>query len=279
MIRLVLAFLLICAGPLAAQPFPNAETTLVNDFAGLLDTGAEAQVADALQKLFDDHGVEMTVVTIESRNDYGDFASIEDFATGLFNAWGVGNADRNDGILVLVARTDREMRIELGAGYSDVWDAVAQTVIDDAFLRDFRNDDYQGGIIHGTSEVIRRIAQPTTASVPPDLPSKNDRTDWAVFGVVGLVIAGLFGRSWFGDILTRFRRCPQCGTRNQRRTRSTLTQATRTSTGRRKTVYSCTNCDYENSQISTIPRRTRSKSSSSGFGGGSSSGGGASGRW
>ena len=57
MIRIALALIFLWSSPLFAQPFPNAETTLVNDFAGLLDTGAEAQVADDLQKLRDEHGV------------------------------------------------------------------------------------------------------------------------------------------------------------------------------------------------------------------------------
>ncbi len=278
MIRIALALIFLWSSPLFAQPFPNAETTLVNDFAGLLDTGAEAQVADDLQKLRDEHGVEMTVVTIESHNDYGDFSSIEVFATGLFNAWGIGDEDRNDGILVLVARTDREMRIELGSGYGEEWNAVAQTVIDDAFLRAFREDDYQGGIVAGTSEVIRRIAQPNTAGVPSEPSGGKGDADWAIIGIFGATVAAMLGRGMFGDFMTRFRACPKCGTRHQRRLRSVLQRATRTSTGRRRTKYYCTNCDYEDTQITTIPRRTKSRSSS-GFGGGSSSGGGASGRW
>ncbi|NKB27444.1 MAG: hypothetical protein GKR99_07765 [Rhodobacteraceae bacterium] len=278
MIRLTLTLLFLWAAPVFAQPFPNADTTLVNDFAGLLDTGAEAQIADDLQQLRDEHGVEMTVVTIESRSDYGDFASIEAFATGLFNAWGIGKADRNDGILVLVARADREMRIELGTGYSEDWNAVAKTVIDDVFLRAFGDDDYQGGILNGTSEVIRRIARPHTVDMPAEPVSRRDDTDWGILALIGAVFAAIFGRGMLGDAMTRFGACPQCGTRHRRRTRSILKRATRTSTGRRQIHYYCTNCDFEDTQIRTIARRSK-KSSSSGFGGGSSSGGGASGRW
>ena len=86
-IRLFALLLCLSGTSLMAQPFPNPDTTLVNDFAGVLDAGAEARIADSLQQLRDDHDIQMTVVTIGSRSDYGEFDSIESFATGMFNAW------------------------------------------------------------------------------------------------------------------------------------------------------------------------------------------------
>ena len=65
------------------------------------------------------------MVTIGSRRDYGEFDTIESFATGLFNAWGVGSAARNDGIMVLVANVDRAA---VGGGGQDVHDQVQQAL-------------------------------------------------------------------------------------------------------------------------------------------------------
>ena len=57
----------------------------------------------------------MTIITLESQAPYAPDETLEEFATNLFNNWGIGDAARNDGILVLVLPDDRAMRIELGA--------------------------------------------------------------------------------------------------------------------------------------------------------------------
>ena len=103
-------------------------------------------------------GVEMTVLTIERMMDFGHPGQIEPFATRLFNTWGIGNATRNDGILVLVSRFDRMMRIELGAGYPSSRDGQMKVIIEDDFLPRFRVDDYQGGIEDGVEAIIWKIS-------------------------------------------------------------------------------------------------------------------------
>ncbi|MEY8842814.1 YgcG family protein, partial [Cribrihabitans sp. XS_ASV171] len=101
--------------------YPGYDEIYVNDYAGLLSSEAEARVRQDLKDLYARAGIEMTVLTIENMGAYGHQGAIEPFATGLFNAWGIGNAARNDGVLVLVARYDREMRIEIGSGYAQHW--------------------------------------------------------------------------------------------------------------------------------------------------------------
>lgn len=285
MIRLFALLLCLLGSPLIAQPFPNPDTTLVNDFAGVLDAGAEARIADSLQSLRDDHDIQMTVVTIGSRGDYGDFESIESFATGMFNAWGVGSATRNDGIMILVANVDREMRIELGAGYPADWNAVAANVIRNNFRPAFRDGDMQRGIESGTVQTIRQIAVPfAEGRAPPDvdlegaLPEEDEPSQWPVVAFLA-AFAALVLRRPVGDVVTRMRRCPRCKRRTTRRERRVLDAATRTDTGTREERRYCTECDFEDRRIVTIPRRRSSSNRSSGFGGGRSSGGGASGRW
>lgn len=141
---------------------PGYEDVYVNDYANLLDAATEARIRDKLVEVREQRGIEMTLLTIDRIGDYADpespyDESIESFATRLFNRWGIGNASRNDGVLVLVSRHDRKMRIELGAGYASSWDGTMQTVIDEAFLPDFRRDDYQRGIETGMTQVIYAI--------------------------------------------------------------------------------------------------------------------------
>lgn len=273
------ALLVLIAGAAAAQSdrWPAYENIFVNDYAGIVAPEAEARLRTALEALRAETGVEMTVLTIATRADYVEGETIEGFATTLFNIWGVGDATRNDGILVLVARDDREMRIALGKGYDHAWDRVAQEVIDDSFLPYFREERYSEGIETGSAATIGRIARPHAAGQPPPENSLGEKA----LGLAPLAfIAAVFGlvfRRVFADLGQRLRRCPKCGHRGLRRRRDILRAATRQASGQGMRITYCPNCDYRDTRPYTISRK--SSSSSSSFGGGSSSGGGASGRW
>ena len=80
---------------------------------------------------------------------------MEDYATALFNAWGIGKKDRDNGVLILVAVEDRAMRIEVGYGLEGVLpDGLAGSVIRQSFLPRFRDDDYRAGILEGTARIV-----------------------------------------------------------------------------------------------------------------------------
>ncbi len=221
----ILMFLFILALPLAAtaQNYPAYQSTYINDFADLLPPDSEARVLAMLKAVREERGVEMTVVTVQSRLDYGPSPSIEAFATGLFNSWGVGNATRNDGIMILIAKQDRTMRIELGAGYPPTFDDRVKRVIDHHFIPWFKQDDYANGIEAGVAETIKRTwLEFTDEGYTASSRLKAER-DYAIdnaksgglfawiFGAVGLALSGygLFGwRRWQRN---RPRQCDLCG--------------------------------------------------------------------
>lgn len=151
---LSLALLVLCAPPGQAQNYPDHAEIYVNDFADLLNDAQEDEVRDKLKELRRNRGIEFTVVTIASMSDFGHSGPIEPFATGLFNYWGVGNAERNDGVMMLIARYDRHMRIEVGAGYGTTKNDPMKRIIDDVILPEFRNDNYALGIDKGVDAVI-----------------------------------------------------------------------------------------------------------------------------
>lgn len=327
---------------------PGYSEVYVNDYADLLDKGAEDRIRADLIELYDNTGVEMTVLTIERMADYGHGGTIESFATRLFNTWGIGNAQRNDGVLVLVSRFDREMRIELGSGYGFARDGDMMRVIDTVFLPAFRNDNYQAGIEAGVDETIYQIAGFYPGTYDSGDLQRGFTTIWhklkqAGLGILAVILApfaalGLWLRRYlryrpraceqcgtmmqmageeaddehldggqkleeflksvdydvwhcpdcghmtikrFASWFSRHGSCPKCNYRTMRTTTTVLEHATTSSTGRKRVDYDCKNCHYTNSEIRTIPKKTKSSSGSSrsSFGGGSSSGGGASGRW
>ncbi|MDP2520459.1 TPM domain-containing protein [Shimia thalassica] len=152
----VLATLLV-VGNARAQTYPDYSEVYVNDFANLFITEQAQEIRNKLEDLRTQHDIEFTVVTIHSMTDYGHAGAIEPFATGLFNTWGVGHAERNDGVMMLVAVNDRYMRIEVGSGYGTTKNDAMKDIIDHTILPKFRSDGYFEGINRGVDQVIRDL--------------------------------------------------------------------------------------------------------------------------
>jgi uncharacterized protein len=273
--------ILAAAPPLGAQTFPDTRTfpdptsTTVNDFADLLPEAEERDLARRLARLERETGVELTVITLPSQAEYAPDMTLEAFATALFDHWGVGKAATNDGVMVLVLRDDRAMRLELGAAYGRDWDRVAQDVVERHFLNAFGTGDYVRGLTWGTEQVIARIVMPFREGAAP--PGGGGVRDWIIgIGMFGAVLLAM-SRRRIGDLLARFRSCPRCGRRGLRQTRSVVTAATGTLHGTGERLRTCPHCGFETRDSYHIPVRGTSRGGS--FGGGRSGGGGASGRW
>lgn len=141
-----------------AQQFPAYNDIYVNDFADILDLGHESILRRNLADLRTEHGIELTVVTLRSMSDYGHEGDIEEFATGLFNAWGVGDAQRNDGAMLLVAVEDRVLRIEVGAGYEARKDVTTKRIIDRIIVPEFSQGNMASGIMQGVEALIAELS-------------------------------------------------------------------------------------------------------------------------
>ncbi len=215
---------------------------------------------------------------------------------GLFNQWGIGSATRNDGALILVSRSDREMRIEVGSSYGPIFDDRMGLVIEHHFLPYFKGDQYAEGIEAGTYEAIKRlqptydITRPSTLENPSILTAFKRTSVWRFVQdklpiFVFLCIVGfLFVENRMRDMLVGLRRCPNCNRRQLHRNRTVELEATQNDRGRELMETYCSSCDFESKEHRSIPMlrvssHTSSGGGSGGFGGGRSSGGGASGRW
>ena len=163
------------------SPFPNPDAGYVTDLAGLLPDEQEQQIEQWLLRTEDDRGVEIIVVTLDSIADYPGTPnrSIEEFARGLFDAYGIGNLPDNDGVLLLVARRDRKVRIELGAGYGHRRDRDAQRIVQKKILPSFRKDRYAQGISRGVKALIREFGG--VMLLPGWLP-------WAFVGIAAALV-------------------------------------------------------------------------------------------
>jgi len=158
--HLIFSFLILLASwahEATAQNYPMYSELYVNDFADLLPNEDEDRIRSKLIELRENADIEFTVVTINSMRDYGHSGAIEPFATGLFNTWGVGNAQRNDGLMMLVAVDDRRMRIEVGSGYGTSKNVPMGNIIDTEMTPRFKKGDFVGGIENGVDAVIKEV--------------------------------------------------------------------------------------------------------------------------
>lgn len=282
--RVFALVLLLLPGLALAQSWPEHENLFVNDHANVIEDQAEARLRTSLQGLKSETGIEATVLTLHTRWGYGESGqSFEAFATGLFNAWAIGDAEANTGILILVISEDRKMRIELGRGYGRKFNDEAAAIIERIMVPAFQAGDMSKGIEDGTEATIERVARAFLAgSVPAAAgPESEENAGSGGLGLGAIIaaIAALFiGSRW----LKGRKRCPECGKRGLKRKTRTLTKATRTGKGEGEETLSCRHCGYAATALFMIPMLSEaSDSGASGgdFGGGSSDGGGASGDW
>ena len=145
------------AAPLAAQPqFPEL-TGRVVDNADILTPEAEARLTAKLEALETQSQRQLVIATIPDLQGY----DISDYGYQLGRAWGLGDAERNDGALLLVAPNDRKVRIEVGYGLEGyLTDALSSLIIQNQILPAFRDGDFPGGIEAGADAIITQLQLP-----------------------------------------------------------------------------------------------------------------------
>ena len=84
--NLLLFLFVLFASDVSAKNFPVQTTPYISDYANLLDPETEARLTKTIMKLRQDLDLELTIATIETRYDYGNFDSIEEFSNGLFKS-------------------------------------------------------------------------------------------------------------------------------------------------------------------------------------------------
>jgi uncharacterized membrane protein YgcG len=156
-IFVVLAFLVSLPAAYGFSRYPLPHENYINDFANVIQPNDAQELREKLKSLEKQTGIEGTVVTINSIIQYetGD-TTIEGFAKGIFNQWGVGNKD-NNGFLLLVSVQDRKCRIELGSSYGSQYNARMKEIIEKVMIPFFKSGDYSTAIYGGTTAVMESV--------------------------------------------------------------------------------------------------------------------------
>jgi uncharacterized protein len=104
------------------------------------------------------------VATLPSLQDL----TIEDFGYQLGRHWGIGQAGKDNGALLIVAPEEREVRIEVGYGLEgELTDALSRTIIESRILPHFRQDDFAAGIKAGVAGMIGALGGTYDPALPP----------------------------------------------------------------------------------------------------------------
>ena len=170
--RLRVLLLAVLALPLWAFDVPRLTGPVV-DRAGMLSAAAERQISSALQRLHQQPGgAQIAVLTVP---DLGD-ETIEEASIQVVDAWQLGSKAGDKGILVMVAKAERRIRIEVGQGLEgDLPDAYAKRIIDEAMKPLFRSGNVEQGILVGVYQIAQRVYPDLDVAA---LFQGGQRSDW-----------------------------------------------------------------------------------------------------
>lgn len=283
-------------------PKPNPARFVV-DKTNTLSPG-ERQILEKKVKEINQYGFsQIVIVLIPTLNG----AMLEDYATTLFNKWGIGQKDENNGVLILAAMKDRKIRIEVGSGLENkITDEIATSIIEDDITPAFRNKSYFDGLYSAVNDLHKASMQINTreneinslkaksnekdTNVTQQANNENESGGKTALAIVFLAFVCLIGfiRSLIRKIKTssysqpgennggvtiynsnRYGGRPLFGYPRREYSNNSSSSSRSSYSGSGSSSYSDNSSDSSSS----------SDSESSSYGGGSSSGGGASGSW
>ena len=200
----VLAALVVatCAGVVAlALSFPPLTGRIV-DQANIISIDARSAIEPKLKDLEDKSGIQLVVATVTSLEGQ----EIEPYANQLFRTWKLGEKAKNNGVLLLVAPSERRVRIEVGYGLEGtLTDALSKIIISNAIAPRFKAGDYSGGITRGVDDIVTVLTTDASEwqkrpSLRVDSEPTQDPTNWAlILGIIAFLVAFTVspGFRWF----------------------------------------------------------------------------------
>jgi len=191
---------LVCAGAGAGAqslaPIPPLDSPVV-DTTGTLDALARQNLEAQARALQQRKGSQLQVLVVPTTEP----EDIAAYAVRAFEQWKLGRKGVDDGVLLVVAKDDRRVRIEVGYGLEGaIPDATSIRVIQEYLVPKFRADDHAGGIADATAALVRLIdGEPLPAPMVEAQAQGNGGGDWlfALFAafIVAQVARGIFGRA------------------------------------------------------------------------------------
>jgi len=201
---------------LSVQEVPNprqANGGSVTDMADILSPATETQLNQLVAELQAKKGAELAIVTVARTTPEH---SPREFATELFNYWGIGKKGQDNGVLLLISKGDRRVEIETGYGVEAILpDAKVGRILSEEITPQFKQGNFDGGTLAGTKTLVATLAteittadlrptstQPSTETLASSGASDSEDSPWYVWWIGGLgVVGGLIAISWWLDTI------------------------------------------------------------------------------
>lgn len=177
--------LLMASMPSLAEPKLPKLTGRVVDNAGMLQASTRSQLTKTLAQHEQKTSNQIVVATVKDLQGY----SIERFANELARKWQLGQKDKNNGVLLLVAKAERKVRIEVGYGLEgDLTDAISANIIHGVITPAFKRKQFDQGI----SQAVAAIMQAINGSYTMKKTNKKQNKASAAGVIIMLIIMALF---------------------------------------------------------------------------------------
>lgn len=194
--KFVIFFIFLFPIGVLSYASPGRPTGFVNDFANIISPTVRADLENKLSG----SGLEIAVVTVSTLGD----ETIETYAVKLFEEWGIGNEEKDNGVLFLIAPTERQVRIEVGYGLEGVLtDAQSNGIIQKIVIPEFKNNNLEEGIVKGSEAIIAVVSSEADYSQAKEENSIGGSIFIFIWFILAILI-NIFRRTkswWLGGVV------------------------------------------------------------------------------
>lgn len=196
---LMLSVTMASAADLQSIP---ALSSPVTDLTNTLSTAEQQALAQKLSAFSQEKGSQIAVLIVPTTQP----EDIAQYSLRVAEAWKIGRDKEDDGVIILLAKNDRKMRIEVGYGLEGaIPDAIAKRIVSDVMAPYFRQGDFSGGLNAAVDQLMALIAGealPAPAKKPSGASSFFDYLPILMFAAIfsGMVLRAIFGK-FFGSAL------------------------------------------------------------------------------
>ncbi|MGF7157797.1 TPM domain-containing protein [Bartonella heixiaziensis] len=174
-------------------------TGYVNDVVHLLDNATKEDLTKKLAALEEKTGDQIVLVTLPTLSG----SDIETYSNSLFRTWGLGQKKINNGVLVVIVPNERIVRIEVGYGLEgELTDALSSVIINNFIVPNFREGNYQKGIVEAVDAIIKVITESDSdftfrikekAKIVEEQRKQAEKEEMVISAIMFLVFFIIFG--------------------------------------------------------------------------------------
>lgn len=183
------------AAPASGLVAIPALTSPVTDLTQTLSPSAQQALAQKLNQLSQTKGSQIAVLMVDSTQP----EDIAQFGIRVAEAWKIGRDKQDDGVIIIVAKADRKMRIEVGYGLEGaIPDLVAKRIISETMAPRFRQGDFEGGVNAAIDQLTALIAGEALPAPEQQAAQGGGLLEWLPILMFVAIFTGVVLRSLFG---------------------------------------------------------------------------------